>query len=165
MGWDRHWEEIRFLAKAQVASGAAVLLSLHPKSDPAAYRFLEEETGARLLEEPLRDVLAAADVFVGTYSSTVRWAVLLAIPTVVVDFYGFDYDIYDHFPGVVKVTEKAALEPLLRRLVQNPEDARALREGQRRAAGRVAPFDGRACHRLIDLVAAHHGGSSACLSA
>jgi hypothetical protein len=165
MTWDRHWEEIRFLAKAQVASGAAVLLSLHPKSDPAAYRFLEEETGARLLDEPLRDVLAAADVFVGTYSSTVRWAVLLAIPTVVVDFYGFDYDIYDHFPGVVKVTDKTALEPVLRRLVQSPDDARALREGQRRAAGRVAPFDGRACHRLIDLVAAHHGGSSACLSA
>ena len=61
--------------------------------------------------------------------------------------------------------EKAALEPTLRRLVQSPDYARELREGHRRAAARVAPFDGRACRRLIDLVTASHGASTACLSA
>src|SRR5262249_35532508 len=146
-------------------STAAVLLSLHPKSDPAAYRFLEAEFGARLLDQSLREVLPAADVFVGTYSSTVRWAVLLGVPTVVVDFYGFDYDIFDHFPGLVKVTDRALLAPTLKRLVDNPLYARELREGQRRAAPSVAPFDGRACRRLIDLVAAHRRPSEPCPSA
>jgi hypothetical protein len=158
VGWEQHWRDIRFLVEAVASSGASVLLSLHPKSDPEAYRFLESEFQARLLAEPLRNVLAAGDVFVATFSSTVRWAVLLGVPTVVVDFWNFAYDIYDHFGGVVKVGERAALAPLVARLVQDPAARDELRNGHRHSAARVAPFDGRACRRVIDLIEAHESG-------
>jgi hypothetical protein len=153
--WERHWEDIRFLVHALASSGASVLLSLHPKSDPEAYRFLETEFDARLLQEPLRAVLPAADVFVATFSSTVRWAVILEVPTVVVDLWEFRYDIYDHFAGVVKVGERAALADVVGRVVNDPATRERLVIGQRGAASRVAPFDGGACWRLIGLIDAH----------
>ncbi len=153
--WPRHWEEVRFLVGALVATGAHVLLSLHPKSDPAQYRFLESEYGAHLLREPLREVLPVADLFVATYSSTVRWAVLLGIPTVVVDFYDFHFDIYDHLGGVLVVNKKPLLVRVLRSVLEDPPFYAYLQRQQHQAAQRMAPFDGQACQRILDLIATH----------
>lgn len=57
-----------------------VLVSLHPRSDVDENRFLEKYEGCRILHEPLRKVVAAADVIVyGDISSVGRWADMLGI--------------------------------------------------------------------------------------
>ena len=153
--WPRHWQEIRFLTSCLTQTGANVLLSLHPKSDARQYHFLEQEFGVHILQEPLREVLPVADLFVATFSSTVRWAVLLGVPTVVVDFYGFNYDLYDHLGGVVKVKDKGSLVSVLQRVLEDQEYHNHLRFEQQKAAQRIAPFDGRANERIVDLIQAH----------
>lgn len=155
LDWPAHWEGIRFLVQSLARSGANVLLSLHPKSDHERYRFLEGEAPVRILEEPLRQVLPAADLFVAAFSSTVRWAVLLEIPAVIVDFYGFNYDIYDHLDGVVKVTDKGQLVGVLERILGEASYYKQLKAAQREAAPRVARFDGKAGARIMDLIETH----------
>ncbi len=151
---NQHWAETRSLVQALAGSGANLLLSLHPKSDPAQYRFLESEYEARILEEPLQEVLPVADLFAAGFSTTVLWAVLLGIPAVVIDTAGLGYDIYDHLPGVIKVEGLDRLGPVLARCFNDPDYARSLRQAQADCAAQIAPFDGQACRRIIELIQA-----------
>lgn len=57
-----------------------VLVSLHPRSNVEENLFLEKHEGCHILQEPLRKVVAAADVIVyGDISSVGRWANMLGI--------------------------------------------------------------------------------------
>jgi hypothetical protein len=152
LSWERHWKEITFLVSSLTQTGAHILLSLHPKSDPERYVFLEKQYGVRILREPLRMVLPAAHLFVATFSSTIQWAVLLGIPSVVVDFYGMNYPMYDHLPGVLKVTNKAVLVRVLRSVLENPSYYDYLKREQQKAAPTIARFDGQATQRILDLI-------------
>ncbi|MFH1034324.1 MAG: hypothetical protein V1806_07445 [Pseudomonadota bacterium] len=152
MGWDEHWREIDFLASSLAQAPANLLMSLHPKSDPERYRFLEARHGAQLLRKPLSRILPAADLFVATYSSTVRWAVMLHVPTVVVDFYGLDFKVFDHLGGVVKITDKDRLPAMLARLFQDPAYRQTLVCANQQDASKLAPFDGQANRRIINLI-------------
>lgn len=50
------------------------LVSLHPKSNLDENRFLEEYEGCRIVEEPLRAIIGAADLVIyGDVSSVARW--------------------------------------------------------------------------------------------
>lgn len=107
--WDKHWKEINFLINSLCAHDSNVLISLHPKMQRNSYAFLESAYPCRILNERLADVLPAADVFVATFSSTVVWAVLCGINTVVVDFYGLNYTMYDFLESVRIVSDKSKL--------------------------------------------------------
>lgn len=107
--WNKHWEEINSLVSNLCGAGASVLLSLHPKMKRESYAFLESAYGCRILDERLVNVLPAADVFVATFSSTVVWSVLCGVNTVVVDFYGLDYTMYDFLKSVGIVRDKTKL--------------------------------------------------------
>lgn len=154
--WDQHWRETRFLVETLSGTGAHVLLSLHPKARREEYLFLEQEYGCVVLQEPLRDVLPAADLFVATFSSTVLWSVLCELPAVVVDFWGFGYTDFDELKGVVKVTERTELAGVLRRVLSEPGIYRRLQELQRGAGERTLLFDGGCCRRIAALL---EGGS------
>lgn len=57
-----------------------VFISLHPRSNVEENRFLEQHEGCSILDEPLRKVIAAADVIAyGDASSVGRWVELLGI--------------------------------------------------------------------------------------
>lgn len=57
-----------------------VLVSLHPRSNVEENLFLEKHVGCHILQEPLRKVVAAADVVVyGDISSVGRWVNMLGI--------------------------------------------------------------------------------------
>lgn len=151
--WERHWRATRQLFAALSESGAATLLSLHPKSDRARYGALAREFGLALADERLSDVLPAADLFVASYSSTVRWAVLLGVPALVIDS-GLGYRMYDHLSGIVKTADPAELGAALRRLVADASRRADLAAACRRDAARLGIADGRAGARIVDLVAA-----------
>lgn len=62
------------IVKSALAYYDEVLVSLHPKSDPAENRFLESYKGCHIVEEPLRKIIGAADLVIyGDISSVSRW--------------------------------------------------------------------------------------------
>ena len=148
ISWDRHLALTRELFRALAASKADVLLSLHPRSSAETYRGIASDYGLRILTERLSKVLPAADVFVASYSSTVRWALLMGIPTIMADFLGFRYRQFAGLAGSVVVEDATALEQALTRLVG---DRGGIERMSRLAmAGEPGtPFDGKACERIM----------------
>lgn len=79
---DLHNKDI--IAQSMLKCYKDVLISLHPKSNVEENRFLEKHKGCHILEEPLRKVVAAADVIgYGDISSVGKWIDMLGIRKVI----------------------------------------------------------------------------------
>jgi hypothetical protein len=113
------------------------------------YRFIELDYDIPIVTEPLSEILPAADCFSATFSSTVEWAVLCKIPSIVFDFYGFDYDMYDDYDGVVLVKEKADLKNVLNKIKCNQAYRQHLSLAHKKKAAELSPFDGKCAKRII----------------
>ena len=102
--WGKHWIEINFLVKSLANLNENLLISLHPKMDFDKYSFLEKKHKCKIVKENLSDFLPIADLFIATYSSTIVWAVLCGINSIIVDFYGLNLHMYDYLetPRIIK---------------------------------------------------------------
>lgn len=158
--WSDHNRETEGLFDAITASGARVVLSLHPKSKPESYRAMADRFGARIEPRPLAEILPAADLFVAGFSSTVRWAAALGIPTVVADLTRFRYTMYDALPAIPKVTTVSEVGAHVRRLVEDDAHRRSTAKALREQATIYATLDGRVGERLLaaldELTASHN---------
>lgn len=148
LSWSDHWKEIRFLVTSAVLTEQNVLVSLHPKMLRDRYVFLAEEYNCHIVDEQLSDVLPAGDLFVATFSSTVLWAVLCGIKSVVVDFYGFNYNMYDFLDSCMKVQNRAFLKSCIVEQLDKTMDFS--KDWDRLSRSEV--FDGRVINRYIDLI-------------
>jgi hypothetical protein len=146
--WNRHWEEINFLMKNLDMLNQNILISLHPKMEKKMYNFLENKYTCKILDERLADVIPIADLFVATYSSTVIWSVLCGIKTVVVDFYEFNYSMYDFLESVIKVEKKENLKKILDSYLI--KDVDFTRDWEN--LSRDNTFDGKTIQRYIKLI-------------
>lgn len=142
------------LFAALAASGAGVLLSLHPKSDRAHYAALASRHGLRILDERLSSVLAVAQIFVAAFSSTVRWAIGLGIPAVVIDDIATGYQVYRDILGITVVDSHDALAHVLRQACTSQSVLDRMRTDAQRGAERIGRIDGRAAGRIADVIAA-----------
>jgi UDP-N-acetylglucosamine 2-epimerase len=145
-----YWLAIRDTLSTLRALDASTLLSIHPKSNPDDYTNLAVTYETPILSKPLREALAAASVFVSTYSSTVEWALLLGIPTAIIDPYchrkGITFHMYDDLPGVQILMRLDTVQSALQPLLSNEAEARV----------ETNPvFDGQANRRIIELIATH----------
>jgi len=148
LDWESHWEEIDFLLSNICKLDQNVLVSLHPKMDKNAYEFIENKYGCKIFNERLRENIAIADLFVATFSSTIIWSVLCEVNSVVVDFYGLNYKMYDFLKSVKVVFQKKellnALKFTLEQKIDFTEDWTKL--------SRKEVFDGQTIQRYIDLI-------------
>ena len=148
MDWEPHWREMRFLVEVVSKTGQNLLLSLHPRMNPHDYAFLEQEYPCRIAKERLSDIVSAPDVFMANYSSTVVWAVLCGIRTIIVDFYGLNYKFFDYLRSVSVIRDRGKLQSELAGVIQGQEvdfstDWKAL--------SRQEVLDGRTIERYLDL--------------
>jgi hypothetical protein len=146
--WEQHWDEIMFLCLAAEKLGHNLLLSLHPRANTDNYRHIENKVNCVILQERLFDVLPASDLFIATFSSTLVWAVLCGIKSVVVDFYGFGYTDFSDLNTIAVVNDKGQL-------------ASALLEGLNAgtdfsedwlATSRAVVFDGKTTQRYVQIL-------------
>lgn len=151
--WREHVVTSQRLFEQMTATGATVLLSLHPKSHPSTYAGAAEAAGARIVDLPLADLLPAADIFVANFSSTVRWAAALGIPTVLVDLSRFRYTMYDVLTAIPKVEIVNDVGPLVRRFVDDEDFRRATGETLRAQAMIYSTLDGQVGRRVVEALA------------
>ena len=151
---DRKTQErdLEAMVQALGATGDNLLISLHPKSDPAAYASLEQRHPARLLAEPLRQALPAARLLAGGYTTTMLWAVLLGIPGLILDFHSHDYPYFQRFAGILRAFSPSEMRRLLREELSDPARRQELAGLQLEAARQLTPFDGQATQRMIQLI-------------
>ena len=150
--WSEHKVLTEDLFAALGACGAAVLLSLHPKSRRDTYADAAARYGLKILEERLAAALPAADLLVGTFSSTVAWAVGLGIPAMVVDSIRSGYQLYRDIEGVLVVDSHAELGAELARFVGDIETRNRLTRSSIAGAAELGVIDGEACRRVLTAI-------------
>lgn len=112
---DIHEKVISYLSKQDTQ----ILVSLHPKMEKDNYLFLENYDNVVIVEEPLRDIIGCADIFVSCEeSATKQWAVFLKMDMILLPEKWFrnsdEYEIkvfFDKFTeNIIKDTEKKEAE-------------------------------------------------------
>lgn len=150
--WKTHWDEIRFLCDIFSLQKANCLISLHPKMKYDKYKFIEDEYNIPISKRPLSEILPAADIFAATFSSTIQWAVLCQIPSIVFDFYGFNYTMYDYLIGTTIINKKNELPIELEKLIKDKNYYDDMAAEQRRFSGYISPFDGKCMERIVNVI-------------
>ena len=151
--WAKHTELTDRLLKGLAGSGAAILLSLHPKSKREFYEPMALKHGLKILDERLSNTLAAADVLVAAFSSTVRWAIGLGIPAIVIDDLASGYKAFREIPGVDVVDNADSLAHELGVLVEQPHALSAKRRDAHSGADRLGKIDGTSGARIAAIIA------------
>jgi hypothetical protein len=147
---DYQRESTEFLLSILARSQSNVLLSLHPRQSRERYATVADSHGVSLLDEPLSEVLPAADAFVA-YSSTLEWAQLLGIPAVALEYFELGFCLFDNMPGIVTVTTRADLPEALNTVLFNPKEIAKLK-AQTEDVRRSNRFDGGASARVLDVL-------------
>lgn len=151
--WETHNARMHAFLGRLALPGLAVLLSLHPKSEPNRYRPLAERYGFRLADSPIAEVLPAVDLFVLSCSSTLIYAKLAAVPIINLDYLGVRDDDYRDVPGLENVETPEDFGQAIGDFLSGvgPQGREAL-PAFATALAEDALFDGRAHVRLCDFL-------------
>lgn len=142
---EAHMAHIERLLDALQASGEQVVLSLHPRMDRDAYRWVEARSGLSVTARDTPDVLPAFDLLVSYESSVNHWAGILGIPVVMVRGTERSAGQLESAPGSVDCTTDE-LAAMLAGARVAPPDA-AAREHF------FGPLDGGCVRRIADRLA------------
>ncbi len=147
-----HWRLTKQMLESLARTGANVLLSLHPRSRRGDYQSLAEHFGAVIVARPLIEILPAAHLFVATHSSTVRWAVLLRTPVIILDDFGVGNGAICEGGGVQFLKDRTELALLARNLLEDTSLRASIKVELARQAQGLDPFDGENTARVIRLL-------------
>ena len=150
--WKTHWNEIRFLCDIFSLQKANCIISLHPKMKYDHYKFIEDQYNIPISKQPLSKILPAADIFAATFSSTIQWAVLCGIPSIVFDFYGLNYTMYDYLTGTRIINKKNELPGELEKLIKDENYYADMAAEQKKFSNYISPFDGKCMERIVDVI-------------
>lgn len=95
----------------------ALIVSLHPSAAPSTIRLLQQR-GVCCVTGGVADVLPVADIYVACFSSTIKWALALGIPTINYDCYRFGFPDYDGEPGIGLARQPEEVRRMLVDLLQ-----------------------------------------------
>ncbi|OGQ09141.1 MAG: hypothetical protein A2138_12025 [Deltaproteobacteria bacterium RBG_16_71_12] len=137
------------LAAAERTNQLLIVGSLHPTMDRTHYQHLERaHPDFALATSPLSRVMAAADLSINAFPTTVSWSLLVGAPAVFLDWFEQGYRL-DHQPGCVVSRDRSRLtEQLLSTLACADE----LRVAIRSDVALLPPFDGRCKERAMQVL-------------
>lgn len=152
LGASGHWELASQLLESLASTGASVVLSLHPRSKREDYEKVAAAHDAVIARQPLIEMLAAADLFVAAMSSTVRWAILLRVPVIVLDDFGQGGQSMFEGEGVCFLRGRAQLAPVAKNLLNDAQAREKVKRSLDIQAKDLDPFDGRNASRVAHVL-------------
>jgi UDP-N-acetylglucosamine:LPS N-acetylglucosamine transferase len=152
------------LARACAAVGAEAWVKLHPQQKPERegemYRRAMAKAGCegRIIAHgtaDLRDLIAACDVFVSQFSTTILEALALGKPVVFVELReGPPFYPFDDFGAAIRVTRPDDAEPALRRAMSDEGRAQMQAARAEFSTRHLEPWDGHALERMAQAILA-----------
>jgi hypothetical protein len=115
-----HWQAINDILDVLSRQNYNVVVSMHPDSDLSLYTWMEDKYQVQIVREPLKNILVIADIYVASYSSTIRWAIGLGIPVINLDFWDLNLVIFRNLTGFQTVTTLAEFDDLARNFATTP---------------------------------------------
>lgn len=148
---------VRALAAAVAAEpGCELILKLHPREDRSDYAFCATlDPPVRVLDQAeMPDLIAAADLFVSSSSSTVLLAMMLDRPIITVNFDAVPhFDQFEPIGGTRHVRTHADFAAALASLLHEPAAGAELARQRASVVERYTRFDGQAAARIAGLIA------------
>jgi hypothetical protein len=152
MPWQLHIDKIAQLCAVLQRAGFETVLSLHPKAERERYQSLADRHNLEIAQRPLSAILPAADLFVASWSSTLRWSAMLGIPSINLDWAGQGYTLFAELTSLPMSREPGDLEPLLSGFAKDAEGRQALGERLRKESSVYGTIDGQAGQRILSLI-------------
>lgn len=142
-------------AAADLGPNYRLTVKIHPRESAADYSFCATLSPVvRVVEQAeMARLIALADVFVSSSSSTVLLAMMLDRPIVTVNFNAVPhFDFYAGLGGTLHVQTHTAFGDALKLAAADEPTRARLAEERRAVLQRLARFDGQCAARLADLV-------------
>lgn len=149
MDWERHWKEINYICNQVTRINFNVIISLHPRVNSNNYSFLEGKYPVHISLRPLKEILPIANVFIAINSSTVFWAVLCGIPTIVLDYFGLDSTMFANLSTVKFVRDR---NKLFDEIVNATNEAKIDFTEDWEMLSREKVFDGKVVQRYYKII-------------
>jgi hypothetical protein len=120
---ETHWNIVfnTIEATIQHQNNYSIILTLHPSMDINNYIFLEKKYNINILQERLMKVLPIADIYVSDQSSTVPWALICGIKTLVICYYK-NLNLFNHFDSLFYAKNKNEVSSKLIQLIDTNID-------------------------------------------
>ncbi len=131
--------------------GCGILVRLHPRVPVESMRYIER-WGVTISELDTAELIPLCDLYVSSFSATIRWAITCGKPVVNYDVLVQRLPFYESAQGVVAVENKAEFQATLRRCVQEPDYRELLAANQRESMGHWGSVDGQSANRLRALI-------------
>ena len=153
LSWEEHWQEIDFLFSSLTGEpGVALVLSLHPQSNPKMYHKIADKYGAIIAPHRIYELIPICDFLVSTFSSVVVQAIGCGKPAIIVDFIGLNSPYFDQEPGVIVIHERDLLIPTVKKLLYDDNAYQQLADSQLNASSKWILLDGKCTQRVTDLL-------------
>ena len=144
--------KLRELLELCIKIEANVLISLHPRMKRNLYDEVVDSFGVPIADEQLFNIISCCDIFAAPYSSTVEWAVMCRIPTVIFDFYNLNYTIYDTYDGVFIKKDKDDFLLTINDLISDNKRYSEVVNNLEQTAVKLSPFDGNCLKRIAEVI-------------
>jgi glycosyltransferase involved in cell wall biosynthesis len=142
-------------AVSALGSDYRLTVKIHPRESVDDYAFCAELQPAVhvIPHAEMIDLIALADIFVSSSSSTVLLAMMLDRPIVTVNFNQvLHFDYFEAIGGTLHVRTFDELSDALQCVVNDDETRSELASARQDALQRLACFDGHAAERVADLL-------------
>lgn len=128
-----------------------VLVRLHPRESVEKLRYIER-WGVTISELDTAQLIPLCDLYIASFSATIRWAITCGKPVVNHDVLLQRLPFYESAQGVVTVETRAEFGAVLRRCVEDRDYWESLKAAQRESMQHWGSVDGLSATRLCALI-------------
>lgn len=129
-----------------------VVYQFHPRVQQDKLNLIKSSFDIAVSDLATIDLIPASDLFVASYTSTIRWAIASGVPVVNLDVFGFDYDDFKMCKGVADIKSKQGFLDYISLLDSEQTELDKLSKYQFEDSGKWAILDGKSTGRLLNLV-------------
>ncbi len=142
------------LAEFQRVGQFTVVVRPHPVTDRIFLAKLLSEYDLSVTLQDTASLVAAADLFVASVSTTIRWAIMCGVPVVNYDVFDYQYNDFDSAEAVLTMSTRKEFARQLHELVEDSSWMDSLRQRQAEVAAHWGVLDDGACDRILSVVRA-----------
>lgn len=127
------------------------IYQFHPAVSQS-HRLLLSDMQVPVSDLPTIELISIADIYMTSYSSTIRWAIAAALPVIHLDLYHFDNDDYKMCKGVKSVNTSNEFKLVIQQLKDNNDLYIELKKKQSMDAEKWGILDGKSGERIVNLI-------------
>lgn len=128
-----------------------VVYQFHP-AVPESDRKIAYDLNLKICDWPTLELIAVADLYATSYSSTIRWAIAAAVPVLNINMYAFNYEDFSNCRGVMEIKSRKDFDLNIKKLKEGTSLYNDLLQAQRNDAEQWGMQDGNSGERIVQLI-------------